>query len=777
MADDTQEPLESTPTDEAQYAATRLFEPDESSSRQEEDIALAAELLQSGIVNEREIAAAVSGWSIHGSVSLAQHLESRGLLSAEQIDMLRQSATERVEQARRSVAGESEMPAAGSSMLLATLERLDGSGRVAKLLGVTIAARGGEHDARVLEGRFEIIRKLGQGGLGRVWLARDVNLNRHVALKEISHVSGVTETVVERFKHEAKITGRLDHPSIVPIYQLGEDLSTGRVFYAMRFLGRSTLQDSISEYHERREEGDDDPMLLRHLLAAFVNVCHAIGHAHCRKVIHRDLKPENVVIDSFGQVIVIDWGLAKVIDDTSVESLMDSVAIGNANRTSEGQVLGTPLYMAPEQAAGRLDEQDHRTDIYGLGAILFAIVTGYAPHEKTQKESVDSGVGARGMISVIASGDTPSAREANSDADPALDAICRKAMARRRYARYQEATDLAEDVQRWMAGEPVTAYHESSWQRVNRWVSQHQRLSQSLVAAAMIALVALTTLGMSARQNHLAAMHARFAQMEGDVREVELQLRDVAFELAKDVRFLASLPPIQGIINARGSVEGESEDVWRGRLETIFTGILRSNPNYLALSYELKKSEGAEDIVRAERNAADPSLVRVLPTSRLQKVETDALMAAIGALEPGDVRLSLESRTRHAKESSSLDRLSVATPVYSDVSGECIGMTVIETDISNRIMEVLLHLGAVDCEIFVADGLGQLWVSVNPERGVQLANQGQMIPDLPEAIVEQMSKQGESFEIRREGHYVVQRFYVDPTGRGEPILARLPEDD
>ena len=265
-----------------------------------------------------------------------------------------------------------------------------------------------------MEGRYEIIRKLGQGGLGRVWLARDINLNRHVALKEISHKAGASETVVERFKHEAEITGRLDHPSIVPIYQLGEDLESGRAFYTMRFLGRTTLQDSISEYHERREEGDEDPMLLRRLLSAFVSVCHAIGHAHSRKVIHRDLKPENVVIDSFGQVIVIDWGLAKIIDDASVESLMDSVTSSTADRTSEGQVLGTPLYMAPEQAAGRLDELDHRTDIYGLGSILFAIVTGYAPHEKTQKASIDSGVGARGMISVIASGVTPSARRGRS---------------------------------------------------------------------------------------------------------------------------------------------------------------------------------------------------------------------------------------------------------------------------------------------------------------------------------------------------------------------------
>lgn len=777
MADNGQEHADPSSPEDPRYAATRMFNPEDCLSRQEEDIAFAVELLQSGLVNERESAAAVSDWSIHGSVSLAQHLEKQGLLTSKQIETLRANAVKRVDRARRSVAGGSEMPAAGKSMFLATLERLDGSGRVAKLLGVTVAARDGDHDSRVMEGRYELIRKIGQGGLGRVWLARDVNLNRHVALKEISHASGMTDTVIERFKHEAEITGRLDHPSIVPIYQLGEDLSTKRMFYAMRFLGRSTLQDSISEYHERREAGDEDPMLLRHLLTSFVNVCHAIGHAHSRKVIHRDLKPENVVIDSFGQVIVIDWGLAKIIDDTSVESLMDSVSVGGADRTSEGQVLGTPLYMAPEQAAGRLDELDHRTDIYGLGSILFAIVTGYAPHEKTQRESADSGVGTRGMISVIASGVTPAARDSNPDADPALEAICAKAMARRRYARYQEATELAEDVQRWMAGEPVTAYHETHWQRVNRWVSQHQRLSQSLLALAMVVLVALTTLAMSARQNRLADLHTRFGQLEGDVREVEIQLRSIAAQLAKDARFLASLPPIQGIVNARGGVEGDDEQVWRGRLETIFTGMLRSNPDYLSLAYEAKQGENAADIVRVERNPSDPTLVRVLPASRLQVVEADQLMGAIADREPGDVKMSLEPRGRHAHLASQIERLAVATPVFSDLSGECFGMAVIEADISNRIKEVLLGLGAVECELFVADGDGQLWVSADPKHGVRAALPGQSIPGLPEKVAARFAEKAKPFELRVKDQYVAERFYVDPAGRGVTIFARIPEED
>jgi serine/threonine protein kinase len=759
------------------YDATQMYHPEACVSRQEEDVALAAVLLESGIVNERDIQAAVSDWSIHGSVSLAEHLEKRELLTTAQIQSLKERAANRVDRARQSIAGGSQAPEAGRSMLLATLERLDGSGRVAKLLGVTVVARQGDHDARVLEGRYELIRKLGQGGLGRVWLARDENLKRHVALKEISHPTGVSEAMIERFRHEAEITGRLDHPSIVPIYQLGTDEATGRMFYAMRFLGRTTLQDSINEYHERRTEGNEDPMLLRHLLSAFVNVCHAIGHAHSRKVIHRDLKPENVVIDSFGQVIVIDWGLAKVIDETSVESLMDSVSVGNTDRTNDGQVLGTPLYMAPEQAAGRLDELDPRTDIFGLGAILFAIVTGAAPHEKTQRASVDSGVGARGMISVIASGDVPSARDANPSVDPALDAICRKAMARRRYARYQRATELAEDVQRWMAGEPVAAYQETTWQRANRWIGQHPRIWQALLGSVMVVLVALTTLAMATRQSYVAAQNALFAQMEGDVREVGLQLRDGADELEKDARFAATLPPVVEIANAQPGAAGTDDKAASDRLESIFSGMLRSNPDYLAISFEAIRGEGTEDIVRVERNPADPALIRVVPKSRLGKVDTDDLMKQVASFEPGDVKLSLDPRARHQELARLTQRMSVATPVFSDKSGNSFGMTVIETDIGRRVQNVLSGLRTVNCSLYVGDGEGHLWAWAEPQGGVRMADGKMMIPNLPAEVAERLDQQGMPFQLREEGEYIAERFYVDPTGRGVIIFARMADSE
>ena len=189
----------------------------------------------------------------------------------------------------------------------------------------------------------------------------------------------------------------------------------------MRFLGKQTLQDAITEYHERRDEGDDDPMLPRHLLTSFVSVCQAIGHAHSRNVIHRDLKPENIAVDSFGQVIVIDWGLAKVLDEAMPgDNIADATLMDNSDgeRTIAGQVLGSPLYMAPEQAAGRIDEVDERTDIYGLGAILFSILTGYAPHEQSQASS--GSTTTRDLITAIASGPTPRVRNTNPEVVLAL---------------------------------------------------------------------------------------------------------------------------------------------------------------------------------------------------------------------------------------------------------------------------------------------------------------------------------------------------------------------
>jgi serine/threonine protein kinase len=174
--------------------------------------------------------------------------------------------------------------------------------RVASLLGLsggTMMQPGVVEDRRI-GARYTLLRRLGQGGLGTVWLARDENLKRYVAVKELNDKCRSHDASLEHFRREAEITGRLEHPGIVPIYQFGVDEKSGKAFYAMRFLGRRTLQDAIDEYHERCETGCENRVLLHRLLAAFVSVCHSVGHAHAQKIVHRDLKPTNVALDEFG---------------------------------------------------------------------------------------------------------------------------------------------------------------------------------------------------------------------------------------------------------------------------------------------------------------------------------------------------------------------------------------------------------------------------------------------------------------------------------------------
>ncbi len=155
----------------------------------------------------------------------------------------------------------------------------------------------------------------------------------------------------------------------MPVYELARRSSDGQPFYTMRFIRGRTLSDAIHDYHRRRESGSTGPLDLAALLNAFVGVCHAVAYAHSRKVIHRDLKPQNVVLGDFGEVVVLDWGLAKLVDQGDESTGLASVALEpdwHHDATMQGQVLGTPAYMAPEQAEGRLDRLDRRTDIYGL---------------------------------------------------------------------------------------------------------------------------------------------------------------------------------------------------------------------------------------------------------------------------------------------------------------------------------------------------------------------------------------------------------------------------
>ncbi len=333
--------------------------------------------------------------------------------------------------------------------------------------------------------RYTLTRLHARGGIGQVWLARDADLGREVALKELRPEQANNPVVWSRFLEEAKITGQLEHPNIVPVHELVRAGEGRQPFYTMRFVKGRTLSEAIEAFHRCGAEGKFDPLEFRALLGAFLGVCNAVAFAHSRGVIHRDLKPQNVVLGDYGEVIVLDWGLAKLVERAE-ETLSPAVALApDADRgeTVEGQVLGTPAYMSPEQAEGRWDSVDRRTDIYGLGAILYEILAGRPPFD---------GDGIAELLRKVATEPPAPPRSVCPPAPPPLEAVCLKALAKRPADRYASARDLADEVRHYLADEPVTAYAEPALARLARWGRRHRTLVAAAATLLMIAVAGLS---------------------------------------------------------------------------------------------------------------------------------------------------------------------------------------------------------------------------------------------------------------------------------------------
>jgi serine/threonine-protein kinase len=301
---------------------------------------------------------------------------------------------------------------------------------------------------------------------------------------------------------EAQITGQLEHPNIVPVYELAGGPERESVFYTMRFLRGQTLGDAIGEDRHRRKQGLSERLERVRLLRALVAACNAVAFANARGVVHRDLKPSNIMLGPFGEVIVIDWGLAKVLGraDDSDQPPIAVTGCTPALATRAGQVVGTVAYMAPEQADGRLDMIDARTDVYALGGILYAILTGRHPH---------LGEDTNEVLHNISEAPSPRPREADSSVPAALDAVCAKAMAKRRSHRYQTASALADDVERWLADEPVSVYRDPVIVRLLRWMRRHRAWAASGAAALVLVAVVSTVAALSisrARENEALAL-------------------------------------------------------------------------------------------------------------------------------------------------------------------------------------------------------------------------------------------------------------------------------
>jgi tetratricopeptide (TPR) repeat protein/tRNA A-37 threonylcarbamoyl transferase component Bud32 len=363
----------------------------------------------------------------------------------------------------------------------------------------TVAAAGDSHSlVRPLSHRGETTERYtktrlhARGGIGQVWLARDDTLGREVALKELRPDRAQDAAAWARFFEEARITGQLEHPGIVPIYELSRDPGGRQPFYTMRFVRGGTLSAAIDAYHKDRRAGTAGPLELASLLHTFVGVCNAIGYAHSRGVIHRDLKGQNIILGEFGEVMVLDWGLAKLVDqpEDATGPGADRGAVAPSaepphDATQPGQVQGTPAYMAPEQAWGRVDQIGPPADIYALGAILYGILCGEPPYQ---------GETATEVLRKVREEAPARPRAVNPDAPAALEAVCLKAMARQPEDRYHSAGELADEVRRWLADEPVAAYPEPWTRRLARWAKRHR---QAVAAAAAVAVIGVGALGVS----------------------------------------------------------------------------------------------------------------------------------------------------------------------------------------------------------------------------------------------------------------------------------------
>jgi serine/threonine protein kinase len=285
--------------------------------------------------------------------------------------------------------------------------------------------------------RYNLLHFLARGGMASVWLVQDTVLNRRVALKVLDLVSA-TDDLATRLLQEACILASLEHPGIVPVHDAGT-LTDGRVFYCMKYVEGQTLAQQVASTS------------LPQKLRLVERIAEPLDFAHARGFLHRDLKPENIMIGPFGEVLVMDWGLAKI---TSRETNLPE---GSSGARIQGGIVGTPGYMSPEQGRGN-PAVDHRTDIYSLGAILWFLLNRSAPGQ----------------------GAPIPTREARP-----LRAICDKAMATDPNARYQSAGEMASDVARYLNGAPVHAYRESLLERAGRIFARH-RTAVVLVGAYLL---------------------------------------------------------------------------------------------------------------------------------------------------------------------------------------------------------------------------------------------------------------------------------------------------
>ncbi len=367
-----------------------------------------------------------------------------------------------------------------------------------------------EHSADPsMVGRYRVLGAIGRGGVGVVSLARDESLHRKVALKQLHDVSESKDVIRHRFLREAQVTAQLDHPNIVPLYSL-EYTKEGQPAYAMKLVQGRTLQQLLREVVQHYEEKKPLPreLSLETRIEHFIKVCDAVAYAHSKGVIHRDLKPANVMIGRYNQVYVMDWGLARLMQQEEREHSIitpKDTSEPSIEETLAGQILGTPPYMSPEQAAGLHPMLDGRSDLYALGLILFELITlrpaitGYVAAEILAKAM-------RGQIA-------PMEHLRAEPIPSSLQSIVEKATHLDREDRYASVEALAEDLRCYLRGEALLARPDNPLQQIGRYLLKHRQMTLIVLLSFSLLTTGLIILGQV--QRYQALEYAR--QREGQI--------------------------------------------------------------------------------------------------------------------------------------------------------------------------------------------------------------------------------------------------------------------
>lgn len=560
---------------------------------------------QVGFLSRQSLLEAVRAALGQESRSLSELLRKSGRLDVDQCELLDRLVRQQLDlhgDARQAL---DHLDSAGP--LWAELEQL-----ASRLRGLTMA--GGEATLPVTppigdedskepptaagdppELRFKVLRPHARGGLGEVFVAHDTELNREVALKRIRDERLDTPENRARFVLEAEVTGGLEHPGIVPVYSLGTS-DDGRPFYAMRFIKGESLKEAIGRHHQANASGRDESqrlLELRKLLRRFIDVCNAIEYAHSRGVLHRDLKPDNIMLGDFGETLVVDWGLAKPLGATEPPvalgpSSPEEQAAQNGGKshwasgtapTQMGAAIGTPAYMSPEQAAGDLDRIGVAADVYSLGATLYCLLTGQPPF-------VDDNLAQ--LLERVRRGDLLPPRAIRPDLPAALEAICLKAMAREPAERYASPRILAEELERWLADEPVAA-HRAQWpERLARWARRHRRG----VEAAAAALALITVISVAAA----VLVHAAKQQAEHERDATRMALE--AETAAKREAHVALAAEREARLEARRALDNyvsivtEEESFAGDRVQPLRKRLLADALNYYENLLDESNDEG-----------------------------------------------------------------------------------------------------------------------------------------------------------------------------------------